>query len=102
MIKAIAPIDIPATKASAFPDAVIETWNNRIALNYCGGRAYVMQDDIISDLCAATGVSRDAVFANKWLDVEDIYREQGWSVVYDKPGYCESYAASFTFTPKNA
>lgn len=44
-------------------------------------------------------VPRNVVFANKWLDIEDIYREQGWRVDYDKPAYNENYQASFTFAP---
>lgn len=29
--------------------------------------------------------------------VEAAYEAVGWEVVYDKPVYCEAYAASFTF-----
>lgn len=31
------------------------------------------------------------------LDVEDVYRAAGWEVTYDKPGYNETYDATFTF-----
>jgi hypothetical protein len=34
------------------------------------------------------------------MDFEPFYEKAGWKVVYDKPGYCESYAANFTFTRK--
>ena len=40
------------------------------------------------------------IFANSWLDVEDIYRNAGWDVEYDKPGYCENYEAHFVFRKK--
>jgi len=43
-------------------------------------------------------VDRNKIFEMGWLDVEDAYRAQGWNVVYDRPGYCESYEASFIFT----
>ncbi len=36
-----------------------------------------------------------------WLNVEELYRAQGWTVTYDKPGYNESYPATFTFAPGN-
>ncbi len=42
-------------------------------------------------------VTSTTVCDNHWLDVEDVYREAGWVVEYDKPGYCESYEATFTF-----
>ena len=99
-IEAIAPIDVPETKKAAFPDGVMEAWNDRIALNYSGGRAFINQNDIVEDICAKMDVDRQTVFANKWLDVEDIYRNQGWDVVYDKPPYYDSSDPTFTFTAK--
>lgn len=33
-----------------------------------------------------------------WLDVENMYRAAGWTVTYDKPAYCETHDASYTFT----
>lgn len=43
------------------------------------------------------GLSRQEIFDNRLLDVEDVFRSQGWKVEYDKPGYNESYPATFTF-----
>jgi hypothetical protein len=40
------------------------------------------------------------VYAKGWLNFEAIYEEAGWKVVYDKPGYNETYDANFTFTKK--
>lgn len=45
-------------------------------------------------------IDRQEIFDNCWLDVEDIFEEVGWKVVYDKPGYNESYPANFEFTKK--
>lgn len=42
-------------------------------------------------------VTREQIYENRWLDIEDSYRAVGWHVEYDKPGYCESYEATFTF-----
>ena len=44
--------------------------------------------------------ARVLIFSNHWLDVEDIYRKQGWKVVYDSPGYDESYDAYYEFRKK--
>ena len=30
----------------------------------------------------------------------DNRKPSGWEVVYDKPGYCETYKANYTFTKK--
>lgn len=37
---------------------------------------------------------------NSWVDFEDLYRKQGWKVVYDKPAYCETYKAYFVLSKK--
>lgn len=99
MVTPISPIDIGAAKKAAFPDEVMQTWNDRIALNFSNGYSVVEQKEIVKDLCDRLSVSRFAVFENKWLDVEDIYRAQGWKVEYDKPAYYETYDPCFTFTP---
>ena len=41
--------------------------------------------------------SRKEIFDNHLLDFEDVYRDQGWSVMYDSPAYCESYDPYFLF-----
>lgn len=43
---------------------------------------------------------RGDVFERGYLDIEETYRKAGWSVVYDKPGYNETYDAFYTFTRK--
>ena len=46
--------------------------------------------------------SADKICEEGWLDVEDVYRKAGWEVIYDAPGYNESfYEPSFEFRIKN-
>jgi hypothetical protein len=41
------------------------------------------------------------VFDKHLLDIEDVYRAQGWKVEYDKPGWNEThYEPTFTFRAK--
>jgi hypothetical protein len=56
-----------------------------------------LQKDVVNEL-VALGLKRNEIFKNHWLDVEEIYEEAGWQVAYDKPGYNETYEASFEFT----
>jgi hypothetical protein len=51
-------------------------------------------DDLKVPLCAQDVVNRG------WLDVEPVYRNAGWHVEYDKPGYNEDYEAFFIFKKK--
>jgi len=101
MVEAIKPTDVAETKAATMPDAVITAWNNIIAKNFSNGRACVRQNDIIATLMPHTKDGQSAqVFAEGWLDIEEIYRAQGWEVVYNKPAYSETGIPTFIFKAK--
>lgn len=99
MVKPLAPADVGYAQAELFPDFVIETWNTVIAKHWSGTQSRIEQDDIILELIAASPmlVDRGDVFARHWLDIEDLYRAEGWVVEYDKPAYNESYDPYFVF-----
>lgn len=98
MIKPITPSQAKGSRV--LPDQVMIVWNDAITLNLCGGHATIKQKDIVDQLMATMKASRQEVFDNKWLNVEEIFRAVGWKVTYDKPGYNESYDAAFTFEEK--
>jgi hypothetical protein len=102
MVKPIAPSEVSAAQVALFPDFVMETWNTAIAKNWSGNQSHILQDDIIHELIAASPglIDRGDVFARHWLDIEDLYRAEGWAVEYDKPAYNESYDACFVFKKK--
>jgi hypothetical protein len=115
MIEPINPNDVIKAKFKQIPDEVIESFNEMIAKTYFNGRASFKQDDVLKlvvDKMEATKnkdsssddnwikQSHSEIFDNHWLDVEDIYRRVGWDVKYDKPGYNETYSATFTFKKK--
>jgi len=98
------PDEVPAVKAATIPPEVFDVWNAVIADAAASGRgvrgqATIQQGTIVKALCDRLKVERAHVYANHWLDVEDVYRAQGWSVHFDKPAYCETYEAYFVFTP---
>jgi hypothetical protein len=80
-----------------FPDFVIESFNECIVASKLKNSTTVKQDDVMDLICAKSGETRQKVFDNHWLDVEQYYRNAGWIVTYDKPAYNESYKAYFTF-----
>lgn len=104
MIKPITPSDAQKAKSRIIPDFVIEAFNNKIvqsidSRNY----AKVLQNSVIGEImyCANErniDVSREEIFAKGWLDVEQLFRDNGWTVSYDKPGYNEFYEAYFEFS----
>jgi hypothetical protein len=113
MSKAISPDQVAAHKASTFPDYVFDAFNDLIAANFTAGDAVVLQKDVIALILAKANaglvgtiddsglnLTRNEIFSKGYLNVEEVYREAGWQVEYDKPAYNESYDASFTFRKK--
>jgi hypothetical protein len=68
---------------------IVEDWN--------GSSATVMQPEAAKRIAKALGITTSEAFKRGLLDVEDAYRKAGWKVEYDKPGYNETYEASFKF-----
>jgi hypothetical protein len=114
MIKPISPNEIAEHKAKIFPDFVIKSFNDLIAKNFSSGSAEVVQGDVIDeilknwdlpiessyrddDVHLLQSQRRKMIFDEGWLNVEEIYRAEGWLVEYDKPAYNESYRAFFEF-----
>ena len=100
MIEPISPSDVK----KIIPDFVVETVNKLIMEKWDGDEAIILQDDIMdivsSDDPDNDKPSRQEVFDKRWLDFEDLYREKGWDVEYDKPAYNEFYKARFIFKGK--
>lgn len=98
-VSPIKPGEVVKEKEKSIPDAVFEAFNQLIAENFNGYSATVLQKDVVA-LMKEKGVNIGEAYKKGWLDVEDIYRKAGWKVEYDKPGYNESYDASFEFSRK--
>ncbi len=101
-VEPLSPNDVIIKKQSIIPDVVIECFNELIAQNFSGGESTFKQNDVAALICQKTIVtdpnfSDRTIYDKHWLDVESLYREKGWIVEYDKPGFNESYDATFTF-----
>ena len=101
MIKPIRPEEITHN----IPDFVIEAVNKLIKKNWNGREAIIKQDEIMALISSNDPnddkPSRREIYEHNWLDFENLYREAGWVVMYDKPGYNERYDAYFQFRKQN-
>lgn len=99
----ITPEEVTSRKGPLFPKYVIEAFNTLIARNYSSGSSTVSQNEVIEEILKGakqdgkTELTREDIFKRHYLDVEDVFEEAGWEVEYDKPGYDETYEATFTF-----
>lgn len=91
----IKPEDVVPLRSKNIPNWVIEAVNRLIVANWNGSSAVVLQEDIIKQYTGDV-----FCFDYNWLNFEEIFREAGWKVEYDKPHYSETYKAHFTFKRK--
>lgn len=86
---------------NGIPNLVFEVVNELLLTKpRKNNKIIITQDEILKELTGDKDCgrfSRQEVFDNGWLDFEDIYREVGWKVTYDKPGYNENYKPYFIF-----
>jgi len=100
-IKPLRPAEIIANLDKTTPTVVITAVNNMLTKYFKGGSVTVKQNEIINEIMRLdSNISRSEIIDNKWMDFEEVYRQYGWSVSYDKPGYNESYDATFEFKPR--
>ena len=99
-IKPIRPDEIMANLEKILPTVVITAVNNLLTKNFRGGSITIRQKDIAAEIMRIDeSIIENEIYENKWMDFEEVYRKYGWSVSYDKPGYNESYDATFEFKP---
>lgn len=96
----IKPEDVVSRKKEILPTEVFKVFNDLIAEHWNGHSANFTQNEVIERIKTAMNIPRQTVFDKHYLDVESIYRKEGWAVEYDKPGYSETYSANFTFAKK--
>lgn len=98
---ALSPTKIAKKHLASIPEVVFEAVNELLAKKGAGGSVTIGQDELLNLLAKkAPEIKRGTYFDNGWLDFEAKYRAQGWKVEYDKPAYCETYEASWSFTPR--
>jgi hypothetical protein len=95
---AITPDEALGLKEKLLPPFVMRVWNKLIAENLSGKTSIVMQSDAVDALTKFC--KRDEIFEKGYLEVEAIFRKAGWKVFYDRPGFNETYDATFEFTAK--
>jgi len=100
MVKPITPQKAAKNKKSAVPDEVIKIFNYLITKNLSNGISVVSQEEVVTLIASNLGITKQRVYDRHLLDVEEVFEDAGWEVVYDKPGYNESYQPTFTFTEK--
>ncbi len=84
------------------PAVVIQACNELIVENYKDGFATFTQNQFIERVLQKMPVDTTSqyVYDQKWLDIEDIFRYDGWIVNYYKSPYYSTDPCYFTFKAK--
>jgi hypothetical protein len=96
-VRPITPTEAAEVHKDNIPPEVLAIVNRILAEDVKSSRIIIKQKDIVQELVNG-GLDREEIFAKHWLDFEDIYRDAGWTVGYDKPAYNEDYEPYFEFT----
>ena len=100
-VKPITPQEVVGKKREQLPDAVILAVNEMIVEKWNGTEASFKQDDLVARIIAKdSNLTSKILFDSHHLDFEEIYQKEGWLVEYDKPGFNETYPATFSFKRK--
>jgi hypothetical protein len=99
LVKPFTPAEAQASQSNRIPDVVITAVNQLLAEKYTNYVIRFTQPELEQKL-STLGVSKTAIslmYENHQFDFESAFRQFGWIVEYDRPGYNESYAPSYTF-----
>lgn len=101
-INPLKPKDVSDLVESRIPVEVIESVNEMIREKWNGYSAYFLEKDLVNLIMTKMpeGTTSKDLYTKHYLDFENLYRKEGWEVYYDKPGFNESYDASFMFKLK--
>jgi len=108
IVKPFSPAEARGHKIANIPPVVLECVNELLALDISAqGHASITQDELVARILSKGAtveirgvnheITKGMIYENSWLDFEPLYRQEGWTVTYDRPGYNESYAASWLF-----
>lgn len=103
MIEPISPLQVESKKETLLPDFVTEAFNVLIAKNFSSNSSTFKKCDVVELIIKTSPepITSKIVYDNKWLNVEGIYRNKGWSVKYDSSDYTESwFEPTYTFSTK--
>lgn len=83
MVKVLNSRELRSIDLKSIPDAIILAFNTLIVRNWSGMMAEFNQRDVITYV-ASEGLTEEEVIKNHWLDVEPLYRENGFKVTYTR------------------
>lgn len=102
-VKPITPEEIVKKNVNNIPSEIFTAVNTLLIEKSKTSKdeIIILQDEILEMVCGDEKhqgkFTRNEVFKNKWLDIEEYYNVAGWNVKYHGPRYYETWKAYFKF-----
>lgn len=101
MNKAMTPNEVLNKKNTSIPDFVIDAVNTLLIKKITSQQAKITLKEVEEGVVKNyRSVDLKVCFENNYFDFEEIYRDKGWIVTFDKSGHNESYDSFYTFSIK--
>ena len=97
MTKPVRPDEVTSVSPQEIPDFVITTFNELIFERWDGTRSAIPQEQIVTNILCRTNLDREIIFKRGWLNIENLYRQQGWEVRYLTPDWTDEFDPYFEF-----
>lgn len=99
-MKPLSPKEVIENKQ--FDSRIIEVVNSFLIKRYVKGSSCTIKlKEIENELRSKyEDININELYENKQFDFEDEFRKVGWAVVYDNPGWNETYDSFFRFSKK--
>lgn len=98
MTKPISPAEAKKLQYTYIPEAVYAAVNKFLVQKANSKNITIKVKDVIEEIERTSDITSTDLYDNYWLDIEPAYKEQGWIVFYDKPGWNENYDSFWKFT----
>lgn len=106
-MKPITPAQAKNQRRAGIPDFVFDVVNTLLVENLnstCTG-ALLLQKDIAKAIrehpeYQTYDEPRPDIYKQGWMDFEEHYKQAGWKVDYDRPGYNENYEPKYIFSSR--
>ena len=95
-VEPISPKDVVSYKEKVTPSIIIKTFNEVIAKAWNGSQAIIYPQEILTLI--QPFLSNEELEDLNLGGVITIYKEKGWDIEVDRPGYNENYRTKYTFS----
>jgi ribosomal protein L14 len=107
MVKPISFEEINVAKKATIPDAIIVAANELLISNWDGKAARFTKNALISayiklipDDDRSPSAIESELYKKHWLDIEELFSDVGWNVIFNSPDRDESFEDCYTFKKK--